>query len=93
MQVSSVVIHAGERFDIVLNANAEVIGNYYLRANGIARCSRGDTFQTAIIHYTGAPDELPEMPDDYETGLVGGIVSNRLQKNSIREIFCKQVVL
>ena len=53
--VSNFIIHAGERYDFVLHANASV-GNFYFMAQGLLDCGKQFTKarQAAIIHYDGA---------------------------------------
>jgi len=43
----------GERYDFVLNAN-QSMGNYLIRAKGLADCSVNSVFETAVLSYTDA---------------------------------------
>ena len=72
--MESVVLYPGERFDFVLDANVENITNHWIRMNGITRCYRIQTHQTAILRYKGAPDVVPDEPDEYDSGNRDGVV-------------------
>ncbi|XP_054269197.1 uncharacterized protein LOC128990701 [Macrosteles quadrilineatus] len=64
--VDSLVSYAGERWDFVLDADAEV-GNYWMRFTGLMDCDERFTkaHQLAILRYEGAPAEEPQGPVGY----------------------------
>jgi FtsP/CotA-like multicopper oxidase with cupredoxin domain len=59
-EVTFLVTYAGERWDFVVNAN-QAVGNYFIRARGLMDCDERFTssFQLAVLHYQGAPEEEP----------------------------------
>lgn len=59
-EVTFLVTYAGERWDFVVNAN-QPVGNYFIRARGLMDCDERFTssFQLAVLHYQGAPEEEP----------------------------------
>lgn len=69
------VTYAGERFDFIIYAN-ETIDNYWIRFQGLMDCDQRftSTFQTAILHYDGAPDAEPIEEVQYETAHKDGMV-------------------
>lgn len=60
IETTFLVTYAGERWDFIINANQEV-GNYFIRARGLMDCDERFTssFQMAVLHYHGAPEENP----------------------------------
>lgn len=74
--VDSLVSYAGERWDFVLEATANV-GNYWMRFKGLMDCDERFTkaFEVAILHYNGASDEEPENIPTYDNTIHSGIVS------------------
>nr|BAJ06132.1 laccase 1 isoform G [Nephotettix cincticeps] len=77
--VDSLVSYAGERWDFVLNADAEV-GNYWMRFTGLMDCDERFTkaHQLAILHYKGAPTEEPVGPIGYNVHLRRDLQLNAL---------------
>lgn len=63
--VESFVVHAGERYDFVLNAGQQV-SSYWIRLHGLMDCRPRKVFQAAILQYEGAPDTEPEEILTYE---------------------------
>ena len=63
--VESFNIFAGERFDFVLHAN-QPVGNYWVRARGMADCVVKKVRQVAILRYNGAAEEPPQASVSYE---------------------------
>lgn len=59
------VVHAGERYDFILNANQD-ISSYWIRLHGLMDCWFNQVFQGAILRYDGAPEEEPEGSLTYE---------------------------
>lgn len=59
-EVTFLVTYAGERWDFIVNAN-QAVGNYFIRARGLMDCDERFTssFQLAVLHYQGAPEEEP----------------------------------
>lgn len=78
--VQSIMIHPGERFDFVLNAN-QAPGNYWIKLQGLWDCKPSNGNGYAILHYNGYQgDERPSGdPTDFSTQ--NGIVLNPLQSD------------
>lgn len=76
--VDSLVSYAGERWDFVLEATAEV-GNYWMRFKGLMDCDERFTkaFVVAILHYDGADNKEPENTPTYDNSVYTGIVNIR----------------
>ncbi|XP_065666473.1 uncharacterized protein LOC136087510 [Hydra vulgaris] len=53
----SVIVHPGERFDFILNAN-KTIDNYWIRAESMEDGVRNHSVE-AILHYEGASNNEP----------------------------------
>ncbi|XP_046632663.1 laccase-like [Daphnia pulicaria] len=58
IEVDSVVIDAGERYDFVVNADQE-ISSYWIRLHGLMDCRVKEVFLGAILRYSGAPEIEP----------------------------------
>jgi hypothetical protein len=58
-EVDSVVIHAGERYDFIVNAGQD-ISSYWVRLHGLMDCHPKKVFQAAILRYHGSPETEPE---------------------------------
>ncbi|XP_041367040.1 laccase-4-like [Gigantopelta aegis] len=69
--LDSFIMHPGERYDFVLNADQSV-GNYWLKLVGLGDCRRDRLTVNAILRYKGAPDEDPSGDPDYvhESGIM-----------------------
>lgn len=82
ISVDSLVVFAGERFDIVVTAN-QPIGNYWIRVKGLLDCD--DRFKTAhqaaILRYKGAKNERPTFKLSYNYHR-GGVQMNSLNRSS-----------
>jgi hypothetical protein len=63
--VDSMVIHAGERYDFVVEAN-QTVSSYWIRLHGLMDCTPKRVFQAAILRYKGAPEVEPEEILTYE---------------------------
>lgn len=74
--VDSFVSYAGERWDFVVEATANV-GNYWMRFRGLMDCDERFTkaFTVAILHYDGADDGEPEGMPTYDNTIQSGIVN------------------
>ncbi|XP_025836116.1 laccase-like isoform X3 [Agrilus planipennis] len=75
VEVDSLVLYAGERFDFVLNANQE-IDLYWMRFSGLMDCDARFTsvFQGAVLQYknaseTGNPSSLLDYASSHRQGL------------------------
>lgn len=82
LTVDSFVSYAGERWDFVVEATAN-IGNYWMRFKGLMDCDERFTkaFVVAVLHYDGSNDGEPEDIPTYDNSLHSGIVnSTRLYK-------------
>lgn len=73
-KVDSLVIHAGERYDFIVNAGQE-ISSYWIRLHGLMDCGPKRVFQAAILRYHGALETEPDAILTYEN-------TNRLGKVS-----------
>ncbi|KAJ8298424.1 hypothetical protein KUTeg_024955 [Tegillarca granosa] len=67
IDVESLNVFAGERFDIVLTAD-QGVANYWVRVRGLGLCQNSVAFQQAIVHYEGASMENPDGPSGYWHG-------------------------
>ncbi|KZS15189.1 Laccase 2 [Daphnia magna] len=72
IEVDSLVIHAGERYDFIVNAGQE-ISSYWIRLHGLMDCGPKRVFQAAILRYHGALETEPDAILTYEN-------TNRLGK-------------
>jgi len=86
--VDSFVSYAGERWDFVLEATANV-ANYWMRFKGLMDCDERFTkaFEVAILHYDEAGDDEPDSIPTYDNTLHTGIVNITMQLNSINPIY------
>ena len=73
IEVKSVIIFAGERYDFVINAN-KTVGNYWIRIGGMADCGVKQAKQVAILRYKGASEEHPTAPTTYKSMFPDGRV-------------------
>ncbi|XP_076059257.1 uncharacterized protein LOC143035926 [Oratosquilla oratoria] len=80
VQGDSIMIHSGERWDLVVEAN-QPIGNYWIRISGFLSCSRTKCHQGAILRYAGAPTELPKEELSHLSTPPPGIYLNPLNSN------------
>lgn len=74
---------SGERFDVVVNANQN-ISSYWIRFSGLMDWNSQNIFQTAVLHYKGAPDMEPNETVTYETSYQNGTVRLTLIDLSLR---------
>lgn len=83
VEVSSFVTYAGERFDIIVNAN-KAVANYWVRVRGLMDCDERFTsaYQVAILRYRGAPLQNPRPAPQYNYTIGPGIQLNALNKGS-----------
>jgi len=71
----------GERYDFILNATQRV-GNYLIRAKGLANCNASSVFETAVLRYAYANGNLlnidPKMFNNlnYTNLIQSGLVIN-----------------
>ncbi|XP_041379574.1 laccase-3-like [Gigantopelta aegis] len=79
--VDSFIIFAGERFDFVLEAQ-KTLGNYWLRARGLADCAVKKANQAAIVRYEGADETDPPGTVDYEGATRAGTMLNPLNQKA-----------
>ena len=49
--VQTLVIYAGERFDIVVNANRNKSASYLIKVKGLGNCQNAKAFETAYLVY------------------------------------------
>ena len=64
-KVDSVVIHAGERYDFIVNADQD-ISTYWIRLHGLMDCHPKKVFQAAVLRYYGYLETEPEEILTYE---------------------------
>lgn len=76
-ETTFLVTYAGERWDFIINAN-QAVGNYFIRARGLMDCDDRFTssFQMAVLHYNGAPDEAPVGKPCYNLTRKGLVVNS-----------------
>ncbi|XP_060065140.1 uncharacterized protein LOC132545474 [Ylistrum balloti] len=67
IDVESINIFAGERFDVVILAD-QPMDNYWVRARGQADCGVKSAYQQAILRYSGAVEGLPTRPIGHQFG-------------------------
>lgn len=79
-EVTFLITYAGERWDFIIKANQKV-GNYFIRARGLMDCDDRFTssFQMAVLHYQGAPEEDPRDKPSYSLKRIG-LALNSLNK-------------
>uniref|UniRef100_T1JM48 Laccase n=1 Tax=Strigamia maritima TaxID=126957 RepID=T1JM48_STRMM len=67
VDVESIVIYSGERFDFILKANQKV-KNYWMRIRGLLDCGANFTsaYQMAVIKYDGAKEKVLNEAGDYK---------------------------
>lgn len=85
VEVASLVLYAGERFDFILYANQK-INNYWIRYRGLMDCDERFTsaHQVAILRYKGAAMEDPSVQPTYDYERKG-LQLNSLNKGSGEE--------
>ncbi|KAL7635203.1 UNVERIFIED_CONTAM: hypothetical protein RMT77_014189 [Armadillidium vulgare] len=69
LEVDSLVIFGGERFDFVINANQKP-GTYFIKYKGLRRCEISSAHQVAVLRYegqTGFPNTPEEVDYDFTT--------------------------
>ncbi|KAK9505006.1 hypothetical protein O3M35_009161 [Rhynocoris fuscipes] len=79
-EVDSLVTYAGERWDFILDASAD-IGDYWIRFRGLMDCDERFTsaHMAAVLHYKGAYGSgYPPEPLSYHLADRGGLVLNAL---------------
>ena len=73
----------GERYDFVLNANAEV-GIYWIQVKSVQNCFKNDVYQMAILKYETSMDKTPRLPNSiFETFQLDNTVSIVLRSIAI----------
>ncbi|XP_012268620.2 laccase-4-like [Athalia rosae] len=81
VEVDSLVINSGERYDFVLSADQE-IDNYWIRYRGLGDCvsSTRDVSSEAILRYHGVNSTAdPEGPIEYQDANRAGVVLNPVE--------------
>jgi len=76
VDVTSLIIYAGERIDFVLNANQEN-KTYWIKTKGWADCRVNSAYQTAFLSYEDDTSVL-EQNFDYSNATRNGLVSSLL---------------
>ncbi|XP_037083792.1 laccase-1-like isoform X2 [Pollicipes pollicipes] len=66
VETDSLVIYAGERYDVILHAN-QAPGVYWLKVRGLMDCDERFSLahQVAVVRYRGSPQVVPEQEIDY----------------------------
>ena len=85
------VIHAGERYDFILNATVTPVRNHWMRVHGLDDCSNKSVHQEAILRYSGALEKDPIEPTDYEFGAREGMVHTYKSQNNYQSHFIASV--
>ncbi|KAJ8298425.1 hypothetical protein KUTeg_024956 [Tegillarca granosa] len=85
IDVESLNVFAGERYDIVLTADQSV-ANYWIRVRGLGLCQNSNAFQQAIIHYKGASMENPDGPSGYWHGARTGKKLNPMNSKTTEDL-------
>lgn len=67
------MIGAGERYDVVINADKPV-RKYWINVAGHGFCAVNNVMQQAILSYEGSTDELPLGTPTYNSSRVSGRV-------------------
>ncbi|KAK8727891.1 hypothetical protein OTU49_009506 [Cherax quadricarinatus] len=80
----SIVLHSGERYDVVLEAD-QLVDNYWIRFNGLIDCTQNECVQGAVLRYDGAPEELPTVALEYDSNYPPGVVVNPLNSDGVAE--------
>ncbi|KAM0733524.1 Laccase-1 [Formica fusca] len=75
--VDSITSFAGERYDIVLDAN-KPIASYWIQLRGMGVCASLGIQQLAILRYKDAPSKSLLPSPSYNEGLPQGVVLNPL---------------
>ncbi|CAG2067047.1 unnamed protein product, partial [Timema podura] len=67
IEVDSIILNAGERYDIVVTAN-QTVGSYWIRFRGLAFCNRNgvEVHQEAILRYEDADGAPPTANNTYQ---------------------------
>ncbi|XP_069129876.1 uncharacterized protein [Argopecten irradians] len=81
VDVQSLNIFAGERYDVVVLADQDV-GSYWIRARGQADCNVKSAFQQAILRYNGTKTETPSLPTGHQFGAREGKKLNPWNKKA-----------
>ncbi|XP_069128829.1 uncharacterized protein [Argopecten irradians] len=81
IDVQSLNIFSGERYDVVILADQEV-GNYWIRARGLGDCTNKYANQQAILRYAGSAEEFPLQPTGYQFGSRDGKHLNPLNEKA-----------
>lgn len=77
--LEALVLYAGERFDIVVNAN-QPIGNYLIRVKGFGACSYEKLIETAWLNYNSI--DLPKENDNKSNIEYADVIVNGKQFNN-----------
>nr|CAD7455796.1 unnamed protein product [Timema tahoe] len=74
--VDSIILNAGERYDIVVTAN-QTVGSYWIRFRGLAFCNKNGVkvHQEAILRYEDADEAPPTTNNTYQEADREGLVS------------------
>lgn len=73
--VDSFVMNSAERFDFVLDADADV-DNYWIKVRGLMECS--SLFTGAILRYNGSEDGEPSTPLNLRSSFRSGTILNAI---------------
>ncbi|KAK3911751.1 Laccase-4 [Frankliniella fusca] len=81
VEVESVMLNAGERWDVVLRAD-QPVGKYWIRIRALGDCgeSKSQVHQQAVLAYEGSNADLPTAPrPEYRTSFRRGQLLNPMQ--------------
>ena len=92
-EVDFIIIHSGERYDFVLNANQDSAKNYWIRAetieinrtsnNGVPPFESLNNMVRAVLHYTNAPE-----PDGSNYGSINSTSPSCTRTSVCRAVNC-----
>jgi len=92
-QVDYIIIHSGERYDFILNANQDSTRNYWIRAetieinrtsnNGVPPFESLNNIVLAVLHYTSAPE-----PDGSNYGSINSTSPSCTSSSKCRAFNC-----
>lgn len=78
--VDSLVMYAGERFDIVLHAD-QPVDNYWMRFTGLLNCNTTKAHTLVHINYVGADCIDPTTPVGYNVHHAPKLVRSQISLN------------
>ena len=93
VEVASLIIYAGERYDFVVDANQTSATSYWIRVKGWADCGVHSVFQTAILSYADKAVSALEVPLPGDPSLLNYDHMNRTDGLVILRLFLVLIFL